>query len=175
MCDGYSWVYAVVSIVSAVTGAVSANESADAQADAVRAQLKIQQEEKRATATAEINDRLRDMRREQARIKVAAGEAGLQLGGSIDLLLKDSLMQQELFEDRVQQNLRYGQRSTQSEADSMLSRIDTVTLGEAALGATSSYANMGGSFQIPRSNPATSGGVGSSSTSGTSTTTRRPT
>lgn len=175
MCDGYSWVYAVVSIVSAVTGAVSANESADAQADAVRAQLNIQQEEKRASATAEINDRLRDMRREQARIKVAAGEAGLQLGGSIDLLLKDSLMQQELFEDRVQQNLRYGQRSTQAEADSMLSRIDTVTWGEAALGATASYANMGGSFQIPRSNPAVSGGAAPSSTSGASTTTRRPT
>lgn len=80
-------------------------KQAKAQNAAISAQLDITNEEARRKATSELFDASRAARREQGRIRAAAGEAGLALTGSVDALLFDSAMQAELNYDRSLANL----------------------------------------------------------------------
>src|SRR3546814_9554646 len=77
---------------------------------------------------------MRSARREQAKIRTSAGEAGLSLNsGSIESLLMDSAMQMELQGDRTIANMESRHQANTAEAASMLSQIQKPT----ALGARS--------------------------------------
>lgn len=136
MCDpvSASIALAVVSTVGAVGQVITANKTAKAQERAIRAQHERVAEENRDAASAEMFDQMRAARREQARVRTAAGEAGLGLnGGSIEGLLFDSAMQMELQGSRTLANLESRQAAADAEAESMLSQIQKPTLLGAGL------------------------------------------
>lgn len=143
---------AVASTAAAVVTEVRASKS---QTKAIKTQLAQTNIEIDQKATTELNDRQRATRREQARVKVAAGEAGLQLGGSIDLLLADSLMQSGLAAERTNQNADNERLNATAEANSMLSRVETPSLLGAGLrlatAGMSGYAT-GRNLQVNRTN-----------------------
>lgn len=86
---------------TAAVGVIQGNQMAKATNRALNAQNAQRKTEIDQATTADINDRLREMRREQSRIMVAAGEAGLSLqSGGVESLLLDSAMQAELANDR---------------------------------------------------------------------------
>lgn len=152
MCNPVAMmVMAITSTAAQVVGQV---QSAKAQQAAIDAQLQQNLTEFSAKASAETNDRLREARREQSKIKVAAGEAGLQLGGSIDLLLKDSNLQSSMAAGRIQDNMGREVNNAAAEANSMSSRIESPTLLSAGLqignSAVGGY-QQGQSIQINRS------------------------
>lgn len=132
---------ATVAVASTAASIYSQAKTAKWQEQAARDQLALIEEQSQDTQAAEINDRLRAMRKEQARTRVAAGEAGLQLGGSIEMLLKDSVMQAGLSVERSNTNAERDRQSARAEANSMLSRIDRPT----ALGAGLQLASAGAS------------------------------
>lgn len=152
MCEPVT-IMTTLAVASTAAGIVSQVQSAKRQEAAIREQLAFTEEEINAKASGEVNDRLREARREQARIKVAAGEAGLKLGGSIDLLLQDSLMQAGLANERTLGNRERELRAARQEANSMLSRVEKPTLLGAGLQLASAgmqgYA-AGTSMQINR-------------------------
>lgn len=152
MCEPVS-IMTGLAVASAAASVVTQVRAAKKQEAAIRDQLAQSEREINNKATAEINERQRAARREQARIKVAAGQAGLQLGGSIDLLLKDSLMQAGLAEERIEENRTTELRGVRSEANSMLSRVESPTLLGAGLqlaqAGVSGY-SAGKSLQIAR-------------------------
>lgn len=107
-------------------------KTAKAQTRAIRQQQATAREETRQVASAEMFDQMRASRREQGRVRAAAGEAGLGLNSmTVDQLLLDSVMQGELAGDRTIANMEARHRSNTAEAESMLSRIQRPT----ALGA----------------------------------------
>ena len=143
-----------LSVATTAASIVSETKAAKNQEAAIRDQLAISEEEIDDKAAGEVNDRLRETRREQARIKVAAGEAGLKLGGSIDLLLQDSLMQGGLSNERTMGNRGRELRASRAEANSMLSRVERPTLLGAGLRLATAGMNgysAGQSMQINRS------------------------
>ena len=145
---------AVASTAASIVGQV---QSAKRQEAAIRDQLAVSVDEVNDKATAEVNDRQRAARREQARIKVAAGQAGLQLGGSIEMLLKDSLMQGGLAEERLNDNREAELRNVRTEANSMLSRVERPTMLGAGLQLGTAAMNgysAGTSLKINRANAA---------------------
>lgn len=122
-----------LAVVGAATETIGQMQSAKAQQKAIDAQLATTQQEIRVAQTAELNERQRTARKEQARIKVAAGEAGLNIGGSVEALLRDSLMQNQLATERTNLNAESQQRAAAAEANSMSSRIQSPTILGAGL------------------------------------------
>lgn len=122
-----------MSTASAAASVSAQTKSANRQTDAINNQRTVVREETRQQATSEIFDRMRAGRREQGKIRAAAGQAGLSMssGGSIENLLLDSAMQMELANTRTMANMESRHRANEAEADSMLSRIQKPT----ALGA----------------------------------------
>src|SRR2546426_912320 len=85
-----------VALAAATTAAsvVSQVQSANATNAALKAQYQVKTKQIDQAATDEINTRLRQMRRDEARISVAAGESGLSLeSGSVKALQSDAEMQ----------------------------------------------------------------------------------
>lgn len=108
---------------------IIANQAASATNKALNQQNAVRKTEIDQAATAEINDRLRAMRREQARIQVAAGESGLSLGSqSVEALLQDSLMQAKLANDQSLANRESRKRASDAETQSRL-QAKTTALG----------------------------------------------
>lgn len=134
MCDPVTAaiVVGVTSVASTGASLVAQSSAAKAQTKALNKQAAVAQEETRREATGELFDSMREARREQGRIRAAAGEAGLSLtSGSVEDLLMDSAMQGELRDDRTLANMEARHRSNVAEAESMASRIQKPT----ALGA----------------------------------------
>ncbi|KTT76671.1 virion core protein, T7 gp14 family [Sphingomonas endophytica] len=130
---------AVAGTTASVVGQI---QSANAQTKAINEQRAVVREETRQEATGELFDQMRVSRREQAQIRTAAGEAGLGLNsGSIEGLLLDSAMQGELQGSRTIANMESKHRSTEAEANSMLSRISKPTPLGAGLQIASSAAS----------------------------------
>ena len=116
-------------------------KSAKAQTKAIRQQQAVVAEENRRAASGELFDQMRATRREQARIRVASGEAGLSLqSGTIENLLMDSAMQGQLQGSRTMANLESRQAATTAEAASALSQIQKPTALSAGLQIGSSAA-----------------------------------
>lgn len=159
MCDpvSASIALAVVSTVGTVGQVVAASKTAKAQEKSIRLQHERVAEENRDAASAEMFDQMRAARREQAKIRTAAGEAGLGLnGGSIEGLLFDSAMQMELQGSRTMANLESRNASNDADAESMLSQIQKPTLLGAGLqvagAAASGFAGIQNSkLQVKRS------------------------
>lgn len=132
MCIPAAAAVAAITVASATAGVVAQAKNAKAQTQAIISQQEVVAEENREQASAELFDQMRATRREQARIRVASGEAGLSLtSGSIEGLLMDSAMQGELQGSRTIANMESRHSANTAEAASMLSRIQKPT----ALGA----------------------------------------
>lgn len=138
---------AAVALAAAATtavGVIQQNQAAKAYNKNLNSQNALRKEEIDKAATAEINDRLRAKRREQSRIMVAAGEAGLSLSsGGVEGLLMDSAMQAELSADRSLANRESRRASsdaaTQSQMQSKYTALGAglkigMAAGSAALG-----------------------------------------
>lgn len=122
----------MATVAQTTAGVVAQAKTAKAQAKAINNQLEVTAEENRKQASAELFDQMRASRREQARIRTGAGEAGLSLGsGSVENLLLDSAMQLEFKQDRTLANMESRHNANVAEAESMMSRIQKPT----ALGA----------------------------------------
>lgn len=136
MCDPVSAAIAVAVTTTAATGAgiLQQNAYAKAQRKAIDQQLAVNREEVRQQASAEMFDDMRAARREQAKVRTAAGEAGLGLNsGSIEAMLMDSAMQMELQGDRTLANMESRHASNVAEATSMHSQVKSDTLLTAGL------------------------------------------
>ncbi|HEY0623178.1 virion core protein, T7 gp14 family [Sphingomonas sp.] len=130
MCDPVTAAIVTTTIAVASAGAqsIAAINTAKAQTKAINEQRAAVREENRQAASAELFDQMRGARREQSRIRAAAGEAGLSLeSGSVEGLLMDSAMQMELARDRTLANMESRHRANEAEASSMLSRIQQPT------------------------------------------------
>ncbi|WP_109798678.1 virion core protein, T7 gp14 family [Novosphingobium meiothermophilum] len=121
-------------IIAGATSAVqiiSQNKAATATNKALQAANVERKKQIDQATTAEINNRLREMRREQSRIQVAAGEAGLSLSsGSIETLLMDSAMQAELSNKTSLANRESRRAASDAEtASKFISTPSTLTAG----------------------------------------------
>ena len=134
-----------LAVVSTATQVIGEIQSAKQQTRAIDAQLAQQQQQIQSQQTAELNDRQRQARREQARIKVAAGQAGLNISGSVTDLLNDSVMQNSLAAERTNINADNQQKAAVAEANSMYSRISRPTILGAGL--RIAQAGVGGYYQ----------------------------
>lgn len=126
MCDP---TLALVAIAAAGTGVetIAQNQIASQQARAINSQLATRRKEIDRAATAEMNNRLREMRREQSRIMVAAGEAGLSLSsGGVENLLLDSVMQAELANDASIANRESRRAAADADAQAAMPAKTTV-------------------------------------------------
>ncbi|WP_156518408.1 virion core protein, T7 gp14 family [Sphingobium sp. EP60837] len=122
----------VTSVASTAASIVGQMQSAKAQNKAIEQQAEAVAEENRLSASADMFERDRAARREQSRIRTAAGEAGLVLNsGAIENLLMDSAMQNELANDRTLANRESRDKANIAEANSMYSKVQSPT----ALGA----------------------------------------
>jgi hypothetical protein len=142
-----------LSVATTAASIVGEVQAAKSQTAAIHEQLAEVTQQVDQKAGAEINERQRAARREQGRMKVAAGEAGLQLGGSIDLLLKDSAMQAGLSEERTLDNRNNDIIAANREATSALSKVESPTILGAGLRLASSAAqgySAGNSMVISR-------------------------
>lgn len=149
MCDPVtaSVALAVTAVAGTTANVISQAKAANAQEKAIRNQMAAAREETRDAASAELFDQMRATRREQARIRTAAGEAGLALSsGSVAGLLLDSAMQGELRRDRTLANTESRHRANTAEAESMLSHVQKPTALSAGLQIASSAA--GGWAQV---------------------------
>lgn len=122
---------AAVLVAAAAHGVsiVAQNQQAKAVNKALKQQNAQRTKEIDQASAQEINNRLREMRREQARIQVAAGEAGLSLSsGGVEALLLDSAMQAELANDASLANRESRKRALDAETNASF-QARTTTLG----------------------------------------------
>ncbi len=132
MCDPVT-VMVALNVAGAAAGIVTQVKAAKAQAKAINEQHGEVVQQNNEAASSQLNERLREQRREQGRIKVAAGETGLQLTGSIAGLLQDSLMQAGMAEDSINVNRDNANKAASREATSMMSRVEQPTVLGAGL------------------------------------------
>ena len=131
MCDPVT--LAVTAMATTAASVVSQISAANAQNKAISQQVAQSYQQVNNQQAAEENDRMRAARKEQARIKVAAGESGLQLGGSIEQLLLDNQMSTGLANERSALNADNQRQSIQAEANKMHSQVQKPTLLGAGL------------------------------------------
>lgn len=121
--------------------------SANNAAKAIKKQYERKTEEIDDKTSAAINDRLRQARREQGRILVAAGESGLNLSSPVvEGLLMDASMQATLSNQRSLANRENAREAARTEANALMPSKPTV-LGaglQIALSGASAWANAGG-------------------------------
>lgn len=134
-----------LAVVSTAASTIQEIKSAKAQTRAIDAQVAEQTAQINTQEAAELTDRQRQVRREQARIRVAAGQQGLNTTGSVLSLLSDSAMQGALADERISLNADNQHKAVAAEANSMYSRISQPTILGAGL--RIAQAGVGGYYQ----------------------------
>ena len=116
-----------LAVATTAVSVVGQIQSANNYNKAVKAQHAARQEEIDDAATAEINARLRQARREQGRIMVAAGESGLNTSSPVvDALMNDVAMQATLANQQSLANRESRKRATTAEANAMMKSKPTL-------------------------------------------------
>jgi hypothetical protein len=156
MCLPLAPVLAVVGAVTSAVSVISEIKAANYQNKAISDQLQNSYHQIADQQAAENNDRSRAARKEQGRIAVAAGEAGLQLSsGSIEGLLMDSTMQRQLSSERTGLNADNMRQQARDEANKYYSQVQQPSVVGAGLrvasGTIGGYSS-GLQLQIARSN-----------------------
>lgn len=72
----------IIGLTSLAIGAVGQNMQANAQRDSLEASARTQADEVSASATQQVGERVAQARRERARLRVSAGEAGIGLNSN---------------------------------------------------------------------------------------------
>ncbi len=110
--------------LAAATTAVSVVgqiQSANNEAARIKAEAKVKKTEVDQQTTAAINERLRQARREQGRIMVAAGESGLNTSSPvIENLLSDASMQASLANEESLANRASRRQAITAEANAAM-------------------------------------------------------
>jgi hypothetical protein len=147
---------ALIAAGTQAVGVIASNQAAKAYNRSVNEQNVARKKEIDKAATAEINNRLREMRREQSRIVVAAGEAGLSLQSqSVEALLFDSLQQAELANDTSLANRESRKLAADDEAQSRMQSKTTLLGAGLRIGLAAGGAAMD---QMGRTQAATDAG-----------------
>jgi hypothetical protein len=106
---------------TAAVSVVGQIQSANNAAKAIEAQYEQRKEQIDEKTSAEISDRLRQARREQGRIMVAAGESGVNTASPvIQGLLTDASMQATLSNQRSLANRESAREAARAEANAMM-------------------------------------------------------
>lgn len=148
MCEPIS-IGIAVAAAGAALSVVGQIQSANAANKAIKKQHAVQQKEIDQATTAELNDRLRQARREQGRILVAAGESGLNTeSGAVEALLGDAAMQATLANERSLANRESRKEAATADANTKMVSKPTalgagLQIGLSALNA----ANSAGAFK----------------------------
>lgn len=120
MCDPITIAVGLAVATTAVS-VVGQIQSANAANKAIKAQYKARDKQIDQATTQEINDRLRQARREQGRITVAAGESGLNTeSGVVNALLQDAAMQATLSNQTSLANRESRKEANRTEANSAM-------------------------------------------------------
>lgn len=116
-----------LAVATTAVSVVGQIQSANNYNKAIEAQHALKQEEIDDKATAEINERMRQARREQGRIMVAAGESGLNTSSPVvEGLLTDAAMQATLANQQSLANREARKRATTAEANAMMKSKPTL-------------------------------------------------
>lgn len=116
-----------ISTAATAVSVVGQIQSANKATAAIQKQHDAKQKELDQATSQEINDRLRQARREQGRIMVAAGESGINTASPvIQGLLMDSSMQATLANQASLANREARSRSITAEANAMTPSKPTV-------------------------------------------------
>jgi hypothetical protein len=143
----------------ASTGAsiVAQAKTAKAQTKALATQAQANTVEIKQAASGELFDEMRASRREQARVRAAAGEAGLSLeSGSIEGLLFDSAQQGNLQGGRTLANMESRFASNDAATASAASQIQKPTILGAGLQLAAAGASAWSGVQSAKIGVATS-------------------
>lgn len=152
MCEPVTLGLAIASAVGSVAGVAGQAAQGRAQRRALLMQRQAQAEELQAQAEERLGARIRAARRERARARVAAAESGVS-GQSFELMLKDSLMQQDMDVALTRKNLRIQDRASQARFASGVAQtaapgaLDFITAGA---GGFSSGLQIGGAIRNAR-------------------------
>lgn len=126
MCDPISIGIGLAVATTAVSVGAQIQSANKANAR-IQAQYEAKSHEIDQATSQEINDRLREARREQGRIMVAAGESGLNTGSPLVTgLLNDASMQATLANQTSLANRESRKRSTLAEANAAMVTKPTV-------------------------------------------------
>ena len=157
MCDPVTLAIGATLATTAVS-VVGQIQSANAANKAIRQQHKVQQKQIDQQAADEITQRLRQARREQGRIMVAAGESGLQTeSGVVQALLTDAAMQATLSNQNSLANRESRKEAATAQANAqMVSKPTALGAGlqiglaglNAAVGAGAFSGGAGGSSNV---------------------------
>lgn len=141
----------------AAVGVYSQIQSAKAQEKALVEASRIQQEQIDDAASRDASIAARQMRAEAARIRVAAGEAGLNLASnSVLAQIHDSAMQAQLSITSINKNRKNLQRAREAETNSRIAAVNHPSYLQAGLqiaGAGLSGYSMAGGFNQPGATP----------------------
>lgn len=136
------WVIGAVMAVGTVVEMKNANKQAQRQANALAIQNNVAQEEIADQHGQEINERARAARRERAAARVAASEAGINLGSNSFLaMLQASEVNQSIDSGLILRNQNTRQRARSAEFNSNLAGITRNTGLGIALGGATSFAS----------------------------------
>jgi hypothetical protein len=139
---------AALTFASTAASVATQISSANAQIKAINEMADNQQKQISQQQGAEITDSLRQARRDQSRIAVAASQAGLNLSGSVDTLLADAGMQGALRNENTSLNADIQRQQALDSAKANLSRVNKPTALSAGLQIASatagSYVGAGG-------------------------------
>lgn len=128
MCDPVTATLVGVAVIGSAMQSVTQIKAANAQQKAINNQLAVNQKEAKDQASSQMFHDLRASNREQARVRAAAGEAGLSTtSGNIDALLNDSQMQLGFKNSTSIANMESRQAANEAEATSMMSRVQKPT------------------------------------------------
>lgn len=95
MCEPVSITMAALSVASTVMGQVGTRKAAKAQFASNAAQREAQNDQITDQASVKAGERVKQQRAEEARLRVAGGEAGVA-GNSFEALLMDSVLQADM-------------------------------------------------------------------------------
>lgn len=161
MCEPVTLISTGLAVASSAVGTIGAHSRAKAQRSALTQQRANQAEEIAAQADAQAGDRVKAARAERARIRVAAGEAGVG-GNSVDAMMFDSFQQQDSDLAIIRKNEFFSQRGSEARYRSGMAAAQGPSALEAGLGiASAGFAGYQTGLQIKdvRNRVATSEGT----------------
>lgn len=153
MCEPVTIAMMVISVASAAMQQKGKHDAAKAQFALNATQREQQSEEIHAASSIKAGERVQQSRAEQARLRVAGGEAGV-LGQSFEAMLMDTVMQEDMDLGIIGLDAKFAQRASETRFLSANASVDNpsgMETGMALVGAAAQGYSMGQSLSIPTS------------------------
>lgn len=158
MCEPVSITMAAISIASTVMGQVGTRKAAKAQFASNAAQREAQNDQITDQASVKAGERVKQQRAEEARLRVAGGEAGVA-GNSFEALLMDSVLQADMdigIIGKDAANMDAASEARFLSANASVKNPGALENGLAIAGAAASGYAFGANLAIPTSSVAPS-------------------